>query len=582
MRTSRGLRRIVCALAGLGLFALFRTAGAAVVINRYAWEFPEVSAPSGASDLIQELQAEVQKILDAGHLSPIYLSYADQLEVGYRTYQEPGRTIMTLAWAYPYLTATQQTAVRAYVAAELASSTFAPWATYPLASNAGVPRELHSKTQWWYDNPANFQYRPFVQTLYGVWLYAHRTGDWALVQGYWGTIKTMYASASGQGNLYGTMGAHIAMARLAQHFGDAATQTTALNNLQTQLDAGLTFATIENNAIRAPTWSSPYSSAPDMYDSRMNGTTYRGWIFLNLSPELGRYLASENPTLTAAVLARHQSGLATFPFWWVNKANYFCRSWTGDEGTGMVPDIFGMIAPIERWVVGSSAVQLRAEMKSAPTGIGDCYWIEALVQAIEATGTLTWTDVRVAAATPTNTPVVSPTPTATVTSTYTTTPIVSPTPTVTVSPTGTVTRTATITRTASPTPTITPTRTPTPTPSPTFTVTPDYSPTPSSTITLTATASPTARPAASGGTLSTRFLSPGLADGINDRVLFGPEVVEVRVLDLRGREVFHGQGAGLSWNGRTADGQPCPSGEYIVKLTRQDGSVAYQTIVLVK
>ena len=53
-----------------------------------------------------------------------------------------------------------------------------------------------------------------------------------------------------------------------------------------------------------------------------------------------------------------------------------------------------MMAPVERWVVGTSATALRDQMRSGPTAIGDCYWLEALVQAIEATGTTTWTDVR--------------------------------------------------------------------------------------------------------------------------------------------------------------------------------------------
>ncbi len=565
--------KAVWILAGL-LWAFPGPAAAAVVIDRYAWEFPECGTPAGADDLIQELRGEVQKILDAGHLSPLYLDYADQLLVAYRTYQEPGRIVATLAWAYPYLTAVQQTAVKAYVAAEFASATFAPWASAPLPSTAGAPRELHPKTKWWYDQGGVFQYRPTVQTLYGVWLYGHRTGDWALVQTYWNSIKSMYSSRSGQGDLYGTMGAHIAMARMAQQFNDTATRTTALGNLQTQLDAGLNFATIEGNAIRDPTWSSPYASNPDMYDSRMNGSTYRGWIFLNLSPEIGRYLAEENAALTAAVLARHAQGLTEFPAWWVCKANYFCRDLTGDEGTGLVPDFYGMLAPVERWVAGANASTLRGQVKSAPTGIGDCYWIEALVQAIEATGTLAWSDVRTPAATPTATPVVSPTPTATVTPTRTATPVVSPTPTATVTPTRTATPvvSATATSTLSATRTITRTATPpvttTPTPSASATSTP------SPTVTVTA--------AVPGWAGNRRLLTPGLEDGINDEIDFGPEAGEVHILDLRGREVFRVEGTGLKWSGRGADGRLCASGEYIAKVKKRDGTVSYLSIVLVK
>lgn len=386
------VRRILMALC----FAFSATSSWAVTITPYAWEFPRITNVSGASDLIQDLQAEVQKILNAGHLAPIYLSYADQASMGFRTYQEPGRIITTLAWAYPYLTPAQQTAVKAYVASELADARFTPWASANLPSMVGTPRELHLKTQWWYDSYSNgsFGYRPRVQTLYGLWLYGYRTGDWTLVQNNWASIKSFYTSRTGEANLYGTMGAHIAMVRMADKFNDTAMRTTALNNLQTQLDAGVNFTTVENNAIRAPTWSSPYSSIPDMYAPRTMDTGYHGWIFLNVTPEIGRYLASENAALTSAVLARHTVGTTALPYWWVERANYFTHEWGGDEGSGLIPDVVGMFAPIERWVVQANAPTLRMQMKSAPTGIGDCYWLEALVQAIEAHGTLSWADVR--------------------------------------------------------------------------------------------------------------------------------------------------------------------------------------------
>jgi len=79
-----------------------------------------------------------------------------------------------------------------------------------------------------------------------------------------------------------------------------------------------------------------------------------------------------------------------------------------------------------------------------------------------------------------------------------------------------------------------------------------------------------------------RILSPGLADGINDRVVFGEEYREVRLVDLRGREVYRSEGTGLMWSGRGADGRLCPSGEYVARLKKQDGTATYQIIVLVK
>jgi|GEM_PF-1059585 len=368
----------------IGLAAsISMTTRAAVDISTYAWQFPSITNIAGADDLKTELQGHIDGVLTNGHLAPLYISRSDQQSVGYALYLEPGRIITTLAYAYPHVTGAQQTSIRNYVASELADSRFAPWSAYPMPKTVGTARELHPKTQWWY-NSTNFgANRPSVQTIYGLWLYAYRSGDWNLISNNWANIKTVYTSRAGQGNLYGTMSAHIAMARLADHFGDAATRTTATNNLQTQLNAGLTFATIESNAS-----SSPYA---DMYDARMDSSTYRGWMFLSLSPEMGRYLRDN---VQSATLTRHNSGKSRFPLWWVLQANYFNRSWTGDEGTGLLPEVVGMIAPVERWVVQASASTLRSQVKSAPTGLGDCYWLESLVQTIEAYGTLLWVDVR--------------------------------------------------------------------------------------------------------------------------------------------------------------------------------------------
>ncbi len=385
-----------------------RAQSASVDLEPYAWEYPRVQGVTNADDLIGELRYEVQRVLQAGRLAPLYISHADQESVGYTVYQEPGRIITTLAWAYPHLDPNQQPAVRAYVNAEFNNPTNAPWgvtaygrngnSNYPLPRTSGAPREDHPRERWWFER-ANFgQNRPFLHTLYGVWLYGFRTGDWTAISNRWASLKQLYANYGGDDGyrLYGTMGVHIAMARLADRFGDAAARTIATNNLRARLNAGLNFTNIESICRGSPglEWRSPYGSYPSMYDARMTGSTYRGWVFLNLTPEIGRYLRDADPTLRAQVLERHAAGKATFPLWWMPKASYFNRSWTGDEGSGLVPEVVGMLAPVERWVAQAVAPTLRDQMRGAPNGKGDCYWLEALVQAIEAHGNLEWIDVR--------------------------------------------------------------------------------------------------------------------------------------------------------------------------------------------
>ncbi|MBK8474954.1 MAG: hypothetical protein IPL39_01235 [Opitutaceae bacterium] len=377
--------------------------------GRYAWQFPVAgTVDTSASDLVDELRHEVQRILDAGHLAPLYVSTSDQESVGYTVYQEPGRIVTTLAWAYPHLTAAQQTAVRLYVAAEFADARFSPWGVtaggkngntnYPLPRGVGTPREEHPKTKWWYERSDFGNNRPFLHPLYGAWLHGWRTGDWAAVDAAWPAIRSRYNNYadSDEARLYGGMAVHIAIARLAERAGDFATRDAALARLQTRLAAGLDFAAIEQIARGAAgeEWRSPYGSYPNMYDNRMNGTTVRGWPWLNLSPEIGRYLGEAAPALRTAVLTRFDEGRAALPFWWLPKLSYFTRSWTGDEGSGVLSEVMGMMTPIERWVLQADAATLASRLRGSPFGRGDCHWIEALVQAIEAHSPVAWRDVR--------------------------------------------------------------------------------------------------------------------------------------------------------------------------------------------
>lgn len=98
-------------------------------------------------------------------------------------------------------------------------------------------------------------------------------------------------------------------------------------------------------------------------------------------------------------------------------------------------------------------------------------------------------------------------------------------------------------------------------------------------------------PPANGGVASNlvraqqRFLSPRLADGVNDSAVFGPEASEVSIFNLRGRKVFHGSRSGAApivWRGTDGTGQVVDSGVYVARLTSSDASVLYQSFAVVK
>lgn len=81
-----------------------------------------------------------------------------------------------------------------------------------------------------------------------------------------------------------------------------------------------------------------------------------------------------------------------------------------------------------------------------------------------------------------------------------------------------------------------------------------------------------------------RFLSPGLADGINDSATFGPAAEEVTIMDPKGREVFHSMknGGPIAWDARDGSGRIVPAGIYIARIRKQGGGTAYQSLAIVK
>lgn len=82
-----------------------------------------------------------------------------------------------------------------------------------------------------------------------------------------------------------------------------------------------------------------------------------------------------------------------------------------------------------------------------------------------------------------------------------------------------------------------------------------------------------------------RFLSPALADGINDAAVFGREADEVSVFNLLGREVFRASRQGgnpIVWDCKDGSGRVRESGVYIARIRRSDSEVLFQSFALVK
>lgn len=370
--------------------------------EKYLWEYPSHSGINAPQEIIDKLRAEVQKVIDTGFLRPLSIRYTDQMWETYIIYREPGRMLQTLAEAYPFLTHEQQQEVKLY-ANQLFTDPVQRFWIQPSYTNSfvpadyGIPRNLnpsenvYGNYEWW------GSYRPTIQMIYAVWNYMYRTGDTSLITNYYENIRNFYELKQGYwidpGSLYGTMNAHIGMARLAWMMDDQDMFDQAVENLEYWLNRGLNITSIDSMAFYGKDgWNAPYSQYCDNgeYCWRKDDYIYRGFIYLNLSPEMGRFLHDH---VYAETVARNEYGKSIFPFWWVVDSPHWSR-WAGDETVGIPAEMFGMVLPVEKWVKNTSGAELEQFFISSPKGIGDCYWLEGLVLAIEAFGTDQWNDIR--------------------------------------------------------------------------------------------------------------------------------------------------------------------------------------------
>jgi hypothetical protein len=363
-------------------------------IETYLWEYPLQDSLVVDPFLLEELLREIDTIVAGGDLfyRPLPNNFSDQIYDNYFLYLEPGRIIHTVAKAYPYLHPTVQDSLRGMVAHLLAHPVHRPWAPNPLPLDQGKERMPYTPDRVWGLGSDFGLYRPSIQNVYSLWLYVYRSGDTLTVQPYYNDIRNFYNNKvwgnHDRGTLYGTMQSHIGMARLAEMFGDTLQIDAARNNLANALNNGQQMNTIDSLARNGTQgWNGAYALA---YENRNINWVNLNYVFLDLSPEIARYLSQYLYTETAS---RHQQYLNRFPLWWLRQAPYFTR-WTGDEGIGIPSNTFGINMPLERWFMQRDHETLASYMLSGPTGAADSYWIEALVLALESNALDVWVDVR--------------------------------------------------------------------------------------------------------------------------------------------------------------------------------------------
>jgi hypothetical protein len=365
-----------------------------VNINKYIWE-TAINYNSSAPDyMIKELRKEIDTLLKYNSWAPLRVYFGDYIiDESYFSYLEPGRVITTLARAYKYLTTAQRIKVGEYIRLELENKTTSPWVHKQgkslLDPRYGKRREYHMLEKiWGYDKLHKLNFRPLLHVLYGLWLYAYNSKDFAIIHENWDYIKNYYTEyAYREINLPSGLGATIAMIRMAEFMNDAQTRQACINHLTQKLitsgflDSAFNFAYNGFNG-----WDAPYPYNGE----RERDLIFMSWIFLNISPEICRFLDDYYRQQT---IQHHIQQLKKYPLWWIRSVQYWTR-WTGDESIGLPSEVCGMASPIERWIMKKNASEFSVYVKSSPYCYADCHWIEMLIDAIELFGQTAWKDIR--------------------------------------------------------------------------------------------------------------------------------------------------------------------------------------------
>lgn len=381
----------------LGLAAT--TKGQVQNLDAYLWEYRRPITEDIVVISTHPLHIYLDSLLSGYPWRPLSLRYADQLSESYFIYQEPAAILSVLAWAWPHMSPQMQARAKDIVSQLMQDEIQAPWANHPVDRSYGRRSELFPvNTDWNIDSPFG-NFRPTIQTIYHFWHFAYRSNDGLLVSQYYDNIKEWYNSRAHQshwdsGNLYGTYGAHIGMARLAQWVGDDTQMIFARTRLNEQLNHGLDLSLVDSFAYYGTRgWDAPYPNNWDgPYGERKDGYIHRGHIFLHLTPEVARYI-SDHQNLKAQVVQRHKAGKKMFPLWWLNHSPYFSR-WTGDEGIGLSPEMFGMVVPLDLWVEDLANEEVGNYFRGTPQGKADLYWLTSYVQWLEDQFPNEWVDVR--------------------------------------------------------------------------------------------------------------------------------------------------------------------------------------------
>ncbi len=337
--------------------------------------------------LAARLAAEVQKMVDAGHLRPgfgVYGAFAEaaQNQVGDHLsdlWSSPADTVLALSLAYPHLPATLQAQVRTYLQTEMSqynpcAYTHIGWDTgagreaYDLppevaADFGSVPKSMYSSMDFPAWTGPDWKWTP--QTFYALWKYAQVFGN---AKGLFDSCHSRLTAPPSDSVLAAYPFAHNAwidgyygylqLQQLAGYPVDSGKQATLDHLLQ----------------VRVSQFNADNPWGPDAHNWAQVLSVARNFMYL--TPELGQYLHDNAlPAMTAAF----NKYAADAPYWFVTNFEAAYNEITIQP----IYDAAALFAA-KAFIFKAPQGELVKYLDVPAVARGDLYYIQNLVYTIEA------------------------------------------------------------------------------------------------------------------------------------------------------------------------------------------------------
>ncbi len=334
-------------------------------------------------DVVQELTFEVEQIGAAGHLRPGYYhgtnathqlgSLANSYMIDY--FHNPAETFVTLIDALPYLPATLQQQVRAYLQAEWAAysdKVHIGWRDGATRESNDIPPEIQTRMDGIgpldtiYGSTWDYRY-----SLYGRWRYVKEFGDTALAGQVFAQIRNTapIRPPEQDSDVGGIYNPYIKNAYIAGYIG-----YVAIGRMVGIPEAELAPYSAELDRLLAERAAEFSTDQPAPVAEANTVTIARNFMYM--TPDLAAYLRVHS-------LAKVQAALNEYyrvaPYWFVSKYNA-----TSNEGVLQPLYDYASLFQAKAYIVREPFRELVKWLDTPAFDRGDLFYIQNLIAALKA------------------------------------------------------------------------------------------------------------------------------------------------------------------------------------------------------